>query len=86
MYQQIIFEEGKEPRINTSCQDIRHILINDKHGIQQGIPIQEFIDTRGEVFYAYLIAYLGKEPSREEIHIAIDSLKPIGEKFDMLDS
>ncbi|MEG0204998.1 MAG: hypothetical protein RR896_15930 [Citrobacter sp.] len=86
MYQQIIFEEGKEPRINTSCQYIRHIVINDKNGKQLEVPIQEFIDARGEVFYAYFIAYLGKEPSREEIHIAIDGLKPIGEKFDMRDS
>lgn len=84
MYQQIIFEEGKEPRVNTSCQNIGYIEINDKDGKPHEVPIEEFIDARGEVFYAYLMAYLGKKPSEKEIYFAIDGLKPNGEKFDMI--
>lgn len=83
MYQQIIFEEGKEPRLHTSHQDIKSIEISDNSGKVQGISVMEFKDTRGDVFYAYNYAYSGKKPSNDEIYKAIDELKPIGEKFEM---
>ncbi len=83
MYQQIIFEEGKEPRLHTSHQDIKSIEISDNSGKVQEISVMEFKDTRGDVFYAYNYAYSGKKPSNDEIYKAIDELKPIGEKFEM---
>lgn len=83
MYQQIIFEEGKEPRLHTSHQDIKSIEISDNSGKVQEISVMEFKDTRGDVFYAYSYAYSGKKPSNDEIYKAIDELKPIGEKFEM---
>ncbi|SUF52990.1 putative prophage protein [Salmonella enterica] len=83
MYQQIIFEEGKEPRLHTSHQDIKSIKISDNSGKVQEISVMEFKDTRGDVFYAYNYAYSGKKPSNDEIYKAIDELKPIGEKFEM---
>ncbi|EFS1392469.1 hypothetical protein IGG59_001393 [Escherichia coli] len=83
MYQQIIFEEGKEPRVHTSHQDIKSIEISDNSGKVQEISVMEFKDTRGDVFYAYNYAYSGKKPSNDEIYKAIDELKPIGEKFEM---
>ena len=83
MYQQIIFEEGKEPRLHTGHQDIKSIEISDNSGKVQGISVMEFKDTRGDVFYAYNYAYSGKKPSNDEIYKAIDELKPIGEKFEM---
>ena len=94
MYQQIIFEEGKEPRVHTSHQatkppshqdiktsrhqDIKSIEISDNSGKVQEISVMEFKDTRGDVFYAYNYAYSGKKPSNDEIYKAIDELKPIG--------
>lgn len=83
MYQQIIFEEGKEPRLHPSSQDIKSIVISDNSGKVQEVPVMEFRDTRGDVFYAYNYAYSGKKPSNDEIYKAIDELKPIGEKFEM---
>lgn len=83
MYQQIIFEEGKEPRLHTSHQDIKSIEISDNSGKVQEISVMEFKDTRGDVFYAYNYAYSGKKPSNDEIYKAIDELKPIGETFEM---
>ncbi|HCL5255873.1 TPA: hypothetical protein N2G22_001448 [Salmonella enterica] len=83
MYQQMIFEEGKEPRLYSSQQDIKVITISDNNGKVQEVPVMEFRDTRGDVFYAYNFAYSGKKPSNDEIYKAIDELKPIGEKFEM---
>lgn len=83
MYQQMIFEEGKEPRLYSSQQDIKVIPISDNNGKVQEVPVMEFSDTRGDVFYAYNYAYSGKKPSNDEIYKAIDELKPIGEKFEM---
>ncbi len=83
MYQQIIFEEGKEPRLHTSHQGIKSIEISDNSGKVQEISVMDFKDTRGDVFYAYNYAYSGKKPSNDEIYKAIDELKPIGEKFEM---
>ncbi|BAT39863.1 predicted protein [Escherichia albertii] len=83
MYQQIIFEEGKEPRLHTSHQDIKSIEISDNSGKVQKVSVMKFKDTRGDVFYTYNYANSGKKPSNDEIYKAIDELKPIGEKFEM---
>ncbi|EKB9498062.1 hypothetical protein OOX37_003745 [Salmonella enterica] len=83
MYQRMIFEEGKEPRLYSSHQDSKVIPISNNNGKVQEVPVREFIDARGDVFYAYKFAYSGKKPSNDEIYKAIDELKPIGEKFEM---
>lgn len=86
MYQQIIFEEGKEPRLHSSQQNIKFIEISDNNGKVQEAPVKEFIDARGDVFYAYNFAYFGEGPSKDEIYMAIDELKPVGEKFEMMNT
>ncbi|EJX9712330.1 hypothetical protein OE351_004285 [Salmonella enterica] len=83
MYQRMIFEEGKEPRLYSSQHDSKFIPISNNNGKVQKVPVMELKDIRGDVFYAYNYAYSGKKPSNDEIYKAIDELKPIGEKFEM---
>lgn len=60
MYQRMIFEEGKEPRLYSSQHDSKFIPISNNNGKVQKVPVMEFKDTRGDVFYAYNYAYSGK--------------------------
>lgn len=50
MYQRMIFEEGKEPRLYSSQQDSKVIPISNNNGKVQEVPVREFIDARGDVF------------------------------------
>ncbi len=50
MYQRMIFEEGKEPRLYSSQHDSKFIPISNNNGKVQKVPVMEFKDTRGDVF------------------------------------
>lgn len=51
MYQRMIFEEGKEPRLYSSQHDSKFIPISNNNGKVQKVPVMEFKDTRGDVFF-----------------------------------
>ncbi|MCE9886526.1 hypothetical protein [Obesumbacterium proteus] len=42
-----------------------------------------FCDSRGDIFYEYDFAYNGEKPTDEQLHNAIDNLKPRGHKYEM---